>query len=148
MMMSCCKVLTSSTIFHGILICMIFRPERYAKKHLYVQYCIRMEITVLYFWHYSLCIIQFCFATIAANRFPSLSNEELQGKHFLKIVTALKHTKSNKQAHIHTKTFNLLKKNIHIGTSIQSLLALNAKDQWFSPSPIKILGSFSINLQH
>ena len=89
---------------------MIFRPEGYARKHLYVQYCIRMEITVLYFWHYSLCIIQFCFATIVANRFPSLSDVELQSKHCLKIATALKHTKSNKQAHIRTKTFNLLKK--------------------------------------
>ena len=59
-------------------------------------------------------------------------------KHCLKIATALKHTKSNKQAHIRTKTFNLLKKNIHIGTSIQNLLVLNVKDQGFSPSPIKI----------
>jgi len=35
------------------------------------------------------------------------------------------------------KRFNLLKKK-HIGTSFQNLLALNGKDQEFSPSPIKI----------
>jgi hypothetical protein len=56
-------------------------------------------------------------------------------KHCLKIATALKHTKT-------TQTFNLFKKNhIHIhyvGTSIQSWLALNAKDRGFSPSHIKI----------
>jgi len=36
-----------------------------------------MEITVWYFWRYSLCTPQFCFATMAANRFASLSDEEL-----------------------------------------------------------------------
>ena len=56
-------------------------------------------------------------------------------KHCLKIVTALKHTKT-------TQTFNSFnKKHIHIhyvGTSIQSWLALNAKYRGFSPSHIKI----------
>jgi hypothetical protein len=45
-------------------------------------------------------------------------------------------SKTNKQTHIHTKTF--IKKNIHIGTSIQSLFAFYVKDHGFSPSPIKI----------
>jgi hypothetical protein len=62
-------------------------------------------------------------------------------KHCLNIATAQKHTKTNKQTHIFTKTtktFNLLKKNIHIGTLIPSLLALNVKDHGFSPGPIKL----------
>ena len=61
-------------------------------------------------------------------------------KHCLKIATALRHTKTNKQTHIFTKTtktFNLSKKK-HIGTSFHNLLALNVKDHVLSPSPIKI----------
>jgi hypothetical protein len=74
---------------------------------------------------------------MVANRFASLFDEELQGKHCLKITTALYHTKTNKQTHIYKKHIIYLK-NIQIGTSIQSLIALNVKDHGFSPSPIKI----------
>jgi hypothetical protein len=72
----------------------------------------------------------------------------------LKIATALRHTQTNKQTNTYIVYLknknknNLLKK--HIGTSSQNLLALNVKDQGFSPSPIKIDFKIGIRwfLQH
>jgi hypothetical protein len=53
-----------------------------------------MEITVLYFMTLFPMYPSVFFATLTANRFASLSDEELQGKHCLKIMTAQKHTQT------------------------------------------------------
>jgi hypothetical protein len=62
-----------------------------------------MEITVLYFMTlFPMYPSGFFFATLTANRFASLSDEELQGKHWLKIMTAQKHTQKKPQANTYT----------------------------------------------
>ena len=69
-------------------------------KEYICMFSIALEWRSLYgiFLRYSLCSPHLCFATMAANRFASLFDEELQGKYHLKIVTALKHT--NKHIYI------------------------------------------------
>ena len=97
-----------------------------------------MEIAVLYFLTSFPMYSSVLFCTLAANRFALLSDKELQA--LLEDRHSYKTYKQNKQTHTHTQTtisFNLLK-NIHIGTSIHNLFALNVNDHGFSPSLIKI----------
>ena len=92
-----------------------YQTQEYARIHLYVQYCIRMEITVLYFFY----VILYVFLSFVLQQCQptGLRHCPMKNcKHYLKIVTALKHTtkKTKKQTSTKTtKTFYLLKKHTY-----------------------------------
>ena len=66
----------------------------------------------------TVCIPQFCFATMTANMLASLSlsDAELQGKHCLKIVTAQKHILKSGKKLVATKLYENDAYMIHFQT--------------------------------
>ena len=125
-----------------------FQTEGYARIHLYVQYCIRMEITVLYFM-------------TLFPMYPSVLLCNNESQHVCITVRCRiarqalledrDSSKTNKQTHIHTKTF--IKKTYIQAQAFRACLPFMSRImvsvQVLSKQTLKLVfGGFLINLQH